>query len=325
MTIPMANPLIRKDVSPNSKVTPPCFSGQQKFSCFTISSKAKLKFPPEATANTCTCAQCNRALDFPRALRHHAPIPPRKTRDAHPECHLPNPATLSRVCLAEWISRRGRRDDFKMITMRSTYIALFGVLLLVAGSFTVWVQAAQQPAAQSQPDSSTAAKAKKKKKTDSASATKKAGAADKSATAGSSTTPKKTSSKKSAAPATAQSAATPADDATPKKTRSKKSTASDVPATTTPAAAAPAATPAASTAPVTSPAATPAAAASAPAAKKASAQQAPPANSSGTVWVNSDSGVYHKPGTRWYGKAKQGKYMTEAGAQKAGYRAAAKE
>jgi hypothetical protein len=37
-------------------------------------------------------------------------------------------------------------------------------------------------------------------------------------------------------------------------------------------------------------------------------------------------GVYHKPGTgtRWYGKTKQGKYMTEADAQKAGYRAAEK-
>ena len=282
-------------------------------------------------------------LDFPCALRHHAPIPPRKTRDVHLNAtYLTRP--LSRVCLAEWISRRGRRDDFKMKTMRSTYIALFGVLLLVAGSFTVWAQAAQQPAAQSQPDSSTAAKAKKKKKTDSASetstkksTTKKAGAADRSATAGSSTTPKKTSSKKSAAPATAQSAAAPADSATPKKTRSKKFTASAVPATTAPAAAAPAttpaksttgapaATPAASTAPVTSPAATPAAPASAPAVKKATAQQAPPANSAGTVWVNTDSGVYHKPGTRWYGKTKQGKYMTEGDAQKAGYRAAAKE
>jgi len=43
------------------------------------------------------------------------------------------------------------------------------------------------------------------------------------------------------------------------------------------------------------------------------------------VWVNTDSGVYHKPGTRWYGKTKQGKYMSESDAQKAGYRAAAKE
>jgi hypothetical protein len=38
------------------------------------------------------------------------------------------------------------------------------------------------------------------------------------------------------------------------------------------------------------------------------------------VWVNTDSGIYHNPGSRWYGKTKQGKYMTEADAQKAGYR-----
>ena len=53
-------------------------------------------------------------------------------------------------------------------------------------------------------------------------------------------------------------------------------------------------------------------------------QEAPPANSSGMVWVNTDSGIYHKSGSRWYGKTKQGKYMTEADAQKAGYRASEK-
>ena len=55
------------------------------------------------------------------------------------------------------------------------------------------------------------------------------------------------------------------------------------------------------------------------------AQQPPPANSNGMVWVNTDSGVYHKPGTRWYGKPKKGKYMSEADAQKAGFRAAERE
>jgi len=42
---------------------------------------------------------------------------------------------------------------------------------------------------------------------------------------------------------------------------------------------------------------------------------------SGKVWVNTKSGVYHKQGDKWYGKTKQGKYMTEDEAVKAGYRA----
>ena len=62
------------------------------------------------------------------------------------------------------------------------------------------------------------------------------------------------------------------------------------------------------------PAATPAAA---PAATKA----AGPPPTKGMVWVNTDSGVYHKEGSRYYGKTKEGKYMTEADAKKAGYKA----
>jgi cytoskeletal protein RodZ len=54
-------------------------------------------------------------------------------------------------------------------------------------------------------------------------------------------------------------------------------------------------------------------------------RQTPPASPAGMVWVNTKSGVYHKPGTRWYGKTKQGKYMTEADAAKAGYHPAKKE
>src|SRR5579859_336231 len=47
-----------------------------------------------------------------------------------------------------------------------------------------------------------------------------------------------------------------------------------------------------------------------------------PEKGTGMVWVNTASGIYHKPGTRWYGKTKKGKYMLEADAIKAGYKAA---
>ena len=40
------------------------------------------------------------------------------------------------------------------------------------------------------------------------------------------------------------------------------------------------------------------------------------------VWVNTASGVYHCPGSRWYGATNQGKYMGECEAKKAGYRPA---
>jgi hypothetical protein len=48
------------------------------------------------------------------------------------------------------------------------------------------------------------------------------------------------------------------------------------------------------------------------------------AKASGQVWVNTDTGVYHKGG-RWYGKTKHGKFMDENDAKKAGYKAAEKE
>ncbi len=55
----------------------------------------------------------------------------------------------------------------------------------------------------------------------------------------------------------------------------------------------------------------------------ATARQAKEEPASGPrVWVNTRSGVYHCPGTRYYGATAQGRYMTQAEARAAGYRAA---
>ena len=40
------------------------------------------------------------------------------------------------------------------------------------------------------------------------------------------------------------------------------------------------------------------------------------------VWVNTASGVYHCPGTQYYGNTRSGNYMTQDGAQRSGYRPA---
>jgi hypothetical protein len=45
-------------------------------------------------------------------------------------------------------------------------------------------------------------------------------------------------------------------------------------------------------------------------------------NPSTKVWVNTRSGVYHCPGTRYYGTTKNGQYATQAEAQKTGNRPA---
>jgi predicted Ser/Thr protein kinase len=41
------------------------------------------------------------------------------------------------------------------------------------------------------------------------------------------------------------------------------------------------------------------------------------------VWVNTDTGTYHCPGTRWYGKTQEGEYLTQKEAQDKGYHPAA--
>jgi len=104
------------------------------------------------------------------------------------------------------------------------------------------------------------------------------------------------------------------------KSQSKKKAATAAGSPVSPAAPVAPISPSAPAAPATS-----ATSKTAAASKPATQQQTPPANSGGLVWVNTDSRVYHKSGSHWYGKTKHGKYMTEADAQKAGYRPAEKE
>ena len=92
----------------------------------------------------------------------------------------------------------------------------------------------------------------------------------------------------------------PVASATPSKKHSKKSTA----------------------APAATPASAPAAAATTPAPKKHKVPE-PQATQAlgggnGQVWVNTESHVYHKEGSKWYGKTKKGKYESEADAVKEG-------
>jgi hypothetical protein len=68
-----------------------------------------------------------------------------------------------------------------------------------------------------------------------------------------------------------------------------------------------------------------------PAASNAKATPAAPsatdiaaAKASHKVWVNLDTGIYHKGG-RWFGKTKNGKFMTVDDAKKAGYKAAKRD
>src|ERR1700731_681639 len=119
-------------------------------------------------------------LDFPRALRHHAPIPPRKTRTAHMKSSAVRLRPSIRRC-GRWISRRRWRDKPKMKSAKSLYIALFAVLLLVARNETVRARTTQQTGDQAKGDSSTTTKSAKKN-------------------ADSAATPKKNSSKSSSAP-----------------------------------------------------------------------------------------------------------------------------
>ena len=61
--------------------------------------------------------------------------------------------------------------------------------------------------------------------------------------------------------------------------------------------------------------------ASPPVAGKGEPLLAPNANED-KVWVNTQSGVYWKPGSQFFGKTKEGKFMTESDAIRGGYRPA---
>jgi hypothetical protein len=102
--------------------------------------------------------------------------------------------------------------------------------------------------------------------------------------------------------------------ATPAKKHSKKAKAA---AAATPTPTAPSHVAASNVA--AAPGATPA---STPAAKKHKAPEPQaaqaPGGGNGQVWVNSESHVYHKEGSKWYGRTKHGKYVSEADAVKEG-------
>lgn len=60
-----------------------------------------------------------------------------------------------------------------------------------------------------------------------------------------------------------------------------------------------------------------------PAAPEGTAPAPPSPDPGPQVWVNTKTGVYHRPGSRWYGATAEGQYMGQGAADAAGYHAAA--
>lgn len=112
-------------------------------------------------------------------------------------------------------------------------------------------------------------------------------------------------------------------------TGAKKAAATPKPAAAAPAAKAPAAMAAPAAAGAMAAPATKAPTAMAPATTKTAEKtsgmpkEAAPGGGPGKVWVNTSSHVYHCSGDEWYGKTKEGAYMSEAQAKAKGNHAAA--
>jgi hypothetical protein len=259
-------------------------------------------------------------------FEHHAALP---------SVHFANADTI--VVTGEQVRAHLRRLMI-MLTMKRLYALslLLAALLFLSGSVTMLAARGPQTTDQTQTDATPKKKTKKKSADATAAATDGSAAATDGETPSKSAKKSKAKEKSEAKEKSSEAAAAPADASTitAKKTRAKKADAAPAVAATPaapppskPAPVAPAATPAAApaAAPIAAPTPAPAARTAGAKAAAPAAQAAPPANSAGMVWVNTGSGVYHKPGTRYYGKTKEGKYMSESDAQKAGFRAAEKE